>query len=69
MNDKIKAEETKLIRVTKTSAAYAEFNKLRTDVNVAEFVSKAIVEKWERDNVGKKLVFNGGKVVGIETKE
>lgn len=62
--NKIQAEKTKLIRVTERSAGYAEYNKLRNGVSVAEFASRAIVEKWERENVGKKLVFIGDRVVG-----
>lgn len=62
--DKIKAEETKLIRVTKKAAGYAAYNKLGTGVSVADFASAAIVEKWERENVGKKLVFIGDRVIG-----
>lgn len=66
--DKIEAEATKLIRVHKKAAGYAEFNKLRTDKSVVDYVSEAIVEKWERENVGKVLKFSGDKVLGMEDK-
>lgn len=68
MNDKIKAEPTKLIRVTEKAASYAEYNKVFNGDSVAEFASIAIIEKWERDNTDKVPVFKNGLMIGFTCK-
>lgn len=65
MKDEKISVPTKLIRVEKDAAAWAEYNKGRGGDSVLRFVSDAIREKWERDNVGKTLVIRDGKVVEI----
>ena len=59
---------TKLIRVDKLAVAHAEYNKGCGGDSVIRYVSDAIIEKWERENVGKRLEFLGDKVVGIKVK-
>ena len=66
--NRISAEETKLMRVTWYAKALTEFNKMRTGISGAEFASKAIMEKWEKENPNKILNFEGGKVVGMFDK-